>query len=785
MATKRPYQLPAVTAFRSDDKIIVDSQTNGTGAMDKDLLLAITTGDAVNNLGLEVSDTITTDDGKFINSDNLWENNVSAHASVHQLAKGKYCAFRLTTQAVFAVVDSMSVLTNGMPDFSSDNFGRATRDACVPFFFEITDNAGAYLVSMYFGGVADSDLRIYRYSGDVSIPNATANGYPASNGKLTKQATSYTDIVKVSGGDSFKFTPKSGQSAIIGFLTSSKVDYDNVMPYSTKSTNRIVFSDVRVITAPSDAEYMLVTRAVIGTDVLPTYEKVDKVTIGCTLPKFVDAGLSGSAAMFVIPGQTTTDKTVNLSKDIFVTDYQYVSYSVTTNYSVMFIKMNRDFTDAGNSGWITGSGIYCVDTRYFRIYVKKTGGGTIKPTDGYSVTLGGASIPYGDGRELVLNPNGWAGDDEFIAGSDARCAIQVLSDVSYMNSKKLLLRNGVYELNSYVTYGTKKSCIVFSQELSERQYENEFHDRTIEGWVKPCGYEGDGVTIVKMSDTLYSSITTDAVSLFTTTQYSEDWATYFMTSYFKLKNLVIKVPNNQKNIIAVNLGTAEGGSQLEGLRIVGIPTNLNMAVESDRPAISPATASYGIISNVGATWNTNSYWHDIEVHGFGVGVRFAGMEHAFVHNLTTQWCTYGMQFVGGNQHPIVLEAIQDEHNVNLPDFGTKGGAITLLGYNASWPESCPTGYLERKRAIGNPIGRIEFTNNIESDGTISGNQDYPSLFEKGEGERCHVMNMNHKQIGTTAYRNSISPNVGQHYYDTDTEKEYICTGIEPSVWKEA
>ena len=49
----------SITAFRTGDVIPVDGP-GGTAKMTKDALLAITTVDAVHNLGLEVSDTVTT-----------------------------------------------------------------------------------------------------------------------------------------------------------------------------------------------------------------------------------------------------------------------------------------------------------------------------------------------------------------------------------------------------------------------------------------------------------------------------------------------------------------------------------------------------------------------------------------------------------------------------------------------------------------------------------------------------------------------------------------------------
>lgn len=509
-----------------------------------------------------------------------------------------------------------------------------------------------------------------------------------------------------------------------------------------------------------------------------------------TRAEFLNAGLRGEEIEFVIRNSATNDKTINVSKDIYSCLSGGVTFNVSNGYQIAFLAYASNYQAPSgilNDTWYSGSGSIAIPTPYFRIYIKATNGAIITPESGYIVEIGGAVVKYGQNKEYYLiaaqdSEEHYKAIADFIAGEDARPALQVAADEAYIHGTILKVAPGTYTINSSLNNAGEEG-LAFSQFLSSRQYNNPYQGVTIEGLRKPNGYVGDAA-IIKISETLYESINRTFSVIRTDPGVGQDWQTYFITTALNLKNLIIQIPDNQKPIHAIDLSTAEGGSRLEGLRIVGIPI-----IDGDYFPGHAHERSVGIVSNPGSTWNTNSYWNDIEIHGFYYGVHIVGMEHAFIHNLTVQWCEYGLKFNGGGQHPIQLIAVQDEHNVHLPDFGEAGRAIEISGYNASWPESAPgfpnaetEGWYQRKRATGNPIGSIEYTNNITPTGGISTPVDYPTYFEHGQGLNMKVRNMKHSLSGTSVYRRSIAPNYLQRYYDTDVNKELICVDTQNKTW---
>lgn len=509
-----------------------------------------------------------------------------------------------------------------------------------------------------------------------------------------------------------------------------------------------------------------------------------------TRVEFLNAILNGEEIEFVKRNSATNDKTINVGKDIYSCLSGGVTFNVSDGYQIAFLAYASNYqapTSLLNNTWYSGSGSIAIPTPYFRIYIKATSGAIITPESGYIVEIGGAAVKYGQNKDYYLiaaqdSEEQYKQIADFVAGDDARPALQIAADEAYVHGTILKVAPGTYTINSTLN-NAGEEALAFSQLLSAHQYDNPYQGVTIEGLRKPNGYVGDAA-IIKISDSLYESINGTFSVIRSDPGVGQDWQTYFITTALNLKNLIIQIPNNQKPIHAIDLSTAEGGSRLEGLRIVGIPI-----IDENYFPSHAHEGSIGIVSNPGSTWNTNSYWNDIEIHGFYYGVHIVGMEHAFIHNLTVQWCEYGLKFNGGGQHPIQLIAVQDEHNVNLPDFGEAGRAIEISGYNASWPETAPgfpnaetEGWYQRKRATGNPIGSIEYTNNITPTGGISTPVDYPTYFEHGQGLNMKVRNMKHSLSGTSVYRRSIAPNYLQRYYDTDVNKELICVDTQNKTW---
>ena len=613
-----------------------------------------------------------------------------------------------------------------------------------------------------------------------------------------------TRIFPVHPNATYRFITSDGGNSLkrIAFLTDKNDIISNQLPHYAGNVLHVISSNENEISliAPDNAFWVAVLwessadlyapeiYELYGGTVVRQSEIANEKII--TKVEFLNAGLNGEEIEFVIRGKATNDKTINVSKDIYSCLSGGITFNVSDGYLIAFLAYASNYQAPSsilNNTWYSGSGSIAIPTPYFRIYIKATNGANITPESGYIVEIGGAAVKYGQNKDYYLiaaqdSEEQYKKIADFVAGEDARPALQVAADEAYVHGTILKVAPGTYTINSTLN-NAGNEALAFSQFISPHQYDNPYQGVTIEGLRKPNGYVGDAA-IIKISETLYESINSTFIVIRTDPGVGQDWKTYFITSTLNLKNLIIQIPGNQKPIHAINLAEAEGGSRLEGLRIVGIPI-----IDGNYFPAHAHEGSIGIVSNPGSTWNTNSYWNDIEIHGFYYGVYINGMEHAFVHNLTVQWCEYGLKFKGGGQHPIQFIAVQDEHNVNLPDFGDAGRAIEISGYNASWPETAPgfpnaqtEGWYQRKRATGNPIGSIEYTNNITSTGGIDVPRDYPTYFEHGQGLNMKVRNMKHSLSGTSDYRRSIAPNYLQKYYDTDVNKELICINTENKTW---
>ena len=745
----------------------------------------------------------TTYDGYFINSDNLYDYDSHAHQRAFLLQPGCYRYVRSDDSSLLSLVTSLDNLLEGnLPKYVDGYPGRIITLANEVFTFEL--KTAAYFVKTTFGNQIADDCLFKDYKSHADCIGGTINAIFNDSFVLSyHQNDIRTRLIPVTPGQKVRVEPANAQShAVCAFLQSSEIGgYGSSLTPSAYSPQRNDFWESVNLIVPPDAHYLAVLNDVNSTYTNPTIEvgELDNSRVSYTL-ETINAQLDTAynlAMQYVIPGQTNTDHIFNLAKHLFENVYGSITYEVPAGYKLMVIATDSDFSGNAVLGPFTGTGVATVNKRYYRCEVMKSDNSVIVPEDGYEVTVTGGVDKLDTTTDKVeLYPYGTDSDSEFVSGNDSLYAIQVLYDMAYCNGKRLILKKGKFSLRSFKQYNSANTvweCIFVSQEISPKQYTSTFHERSIEGEIKPCGYDGDDISIIELDDSAYNALNSSHfLKLFAALDYSQDWTTYFMTCFMKFKNLVIRVPNNQKKITAIDLSRTEGGSWLESVRIVGIPLDFDHTGTQDNFPSEAPEGSYGIMSNPGSTWNTNSNWKDVEVHGFHTGVYFAGMEHALVTNLTVQWCTYGMRFATNRQHPITLIAVQDEHNVHLPVYGDGDGAVIITGYNASWPEKAPgqpssdaPGWATRKRATGNPRGRIEFTNNITQSGGIVGAVDYPAYFEKGHGIGCEVVNLHHKTMGTTTYMGQIEPNVGQKFFDTDLGKLLICTDIEPAVWSEA
>lgn len=125
MATKRPYQLPAVNAFRNDDKIIVDSQTNGTGAMSKDNLLKETSQNALaENVAPPFSELNAYAVGDFC----IYQGELYKFTAIHSGAWDNNDVARVTIKGQFATKSAVNPSTTMNVQNMQSLFGYKTGD---------------------------------------------------------------------------------------------------------------------------------------------------------------------------------------------------------------------------------------------------------------------------------------------------------------------------------------------------------------------------------------------------------------------------------------------------------------------------------------------------------------------------------------------------------------------------------------------------------------------------------------------------------------------------------
>ena len=255
---------------------------------------------------------------------------------------------------------------------------------------------------------------------------------------------------------------------------------------------------------------------------------------------------------------------------------------------------------------------------------------------------------------------------------------------------------------------------------------------------------------------------------------------------FNLSNVSIEIPNSNNPCIAVNYQHLYWG----------IINECDLSVIGFGQDVIPCENLIGLRGWAGWSDGRIIGVYDVYAKGFRVGFQLGG-EHVICERLGTRYCytaysfgEYPLDFGSGAQvHPITLINCCDEHSATLPKFYNSGNAdsrnagrcqVDFIGFNIEYyPLITGTPIIGAMEEInGGWVGRIEYTvENNENNSDVS-----LPFWADGHGKNFRTLNMAQCQIGTTALRNTFSPNYMQQYFDTDLNRVVYCKEPSTKTW---
>lgn len=355
---------------------------------------------------------------------------------------------------------------------------------------------------------------------------------------------------------------------------------------------------------------------------------------------------------------------------------------------------------------------------------------------------------------------------------DARETLQKAINEAAELGVRCVLAKGTYVIDSRGTLSPRGGLYFPNFSKAEKIYAHQAaHFNILEGATMPLGFRNGAVIV--MGRKLYEDIRDDETFSFFYCVYNSIFG-----RAWKLKNLVIRLPDNQKPIVVVD-GRFSMALEYENLWVCGFdPQTVDYA--SAAGVSVPHSRSVGIRGTAGSNFYAMTTWKNLVVQGFGTGFDIGG-EHVYCESLSALYNIYGFAFdcycgkssinspdarpVGGSFYPIVCVNLLDEHNVNMPRFGhaSHGNgksavpeyeyqSVTIRGMNIQWPNTCPgrTNMLDaafltgRHRATevqpGSWRGSVEY---VIDPGTPQHNvrMSHDPFFEKGHGTGVRARNL--------------------------------------------
>lgn len=239
----------------------------------------------------------------------------------------------------------------------------------------------------------------------------------------------------------------------------------------------------------------------------------------------------------------------------------------------------------------------------------------------------------------------------------------------------------------------------------------------------------------------------------------------------KLSSFYVEFRTNQYKITAIDLSNC----QLAEVSEISIISNITTyPVEGLIGVKGFKTAQHGGLQNL----------NNIICNRLHTAFDISG-EHIVMNMCGALRCVYGFKFSmrkkgggGTSDHPITLINCHDERNQNLPYFGGTGYSrkqtITFIDFNTEaehgdTPWGCYQNYAKEEQK-GYWRGIIYYSHAARSGVNVV---DIP-FWEHGYGLGFRTVNVVQSMMGTTAERNSYTPDYCQRFYDTTLNKELIC-----------
>lgn len=301
-----------------------------------------------------------------------------------------------------------------------------------------------------------------------------------------------------------------------------------------------------------------------------------------------------------------------------------------------------------------------------------------------------------------------------------------------------------------------------------------------------------GGAIIHVSNTCYSSLDSSTQYAIIASKTASNGSRLYPYTKVRVEHLGFVIPDNQKKIICID------GWMMTSLAFNDI---LAMAVADASSASTlkiPVDGCIGVRGLQGSNFGVFNRWESSFMWGFYEGFAVSG-EHIVGVDLGTRYCNYGFTFnrktngTGALTHPITLINCCDECNFNLPYFGNNGEynksdgksgrqTINLIDYNLEVLSAyfSKGGAYATEVSQGNTYGSITFTTQ-PSYGGNSKNDVTAKFWATGYGNNVRTTNMAHSSGGTTAERETYTPQYLQQYYDTTLGKLLVYNG---SAWKD-
>jgi len=270
-------------------------------------------------------------------------------------------------------------------------------------------------------------------------------------------------------------------------------------------------------------------------------------------------------------------------------------------------------------------------------------------------------------------------------------------------------------------------------------------------------------------------------------------------SSLRLRNLAIFLPDHQHPARCVDLRRVDC-VEVENLRMYGIGEQTFAGLKYPYKDMGvPIVESIGLTMTDGSNYLTSNY-RNVIGKWFGQAIQ-AGGEHVVCIACAGVFSRYGWTFGNyeancGLNHPITLINCCDEQNVNLPLLnrcGDEGGRLngnqelTMVSFNIERVEKQmpgrKAGDLMREVKPGSWGGNITFT--LQPAWCQINVVGLPLWQPDGSGSRFVTRNSAHKTVCTSAERRAYAPQFGQLVYDTDLNKQLVCTDPAKRIWRDA